>query len=255
VREFVFTVEYERGADQLMDLFIENPDLQAETMAIHVTQESMWRLEHVTGPTAALEAFDDHLESTTVCSDIISMCDAPIVESDHEILSRTPERRIIYSVRTEGDGIHSIPFVAAKHVGDGLLMQSKRRTNKYQWSLLVDDDDTVGDIYEEMTDGLRDGLSLSIQRLSEPRCWVKSGFDTDSLPAEQQAALEAAVAYGYYETPRCNSLKEIAAAIDIPNSTLQYRLNRAEAWLAKQFVSDTLITDVKERTELVEVET
>ncbi|ELZ21452.1 helix-turn-helix domain-containing protein [Natrinema limicola] len=252
MREFVFTIEYERGADQLMDLFTENPNLQAETMAIHVTQRSIWRLERVTGPTTALEAFDDHIENTTVCSDIIGMCDAPVVESDHEVLSRTPNRRIVYSVRTEGNGVHSIPFVAAKHIGDGLLMQSKRRANKYQWSLLVDDDDTVRDIYEELTNGLRDGLSLSIQRLSEPRCWIKSNFRTDSLPAEQKAALEAAVAYGYYETPRRNSLKEIASAMDIPNSTLQYRLNRAEAWLVKQFISNTLTTDTEKRTKQVE---
>lgn len=32
MREFVFTVEYENGANEVMDLFIENPDLYARSM-------------------------------------------------------------------------------------------------------------------------------------------------------------------------------------------------------------------------------
>ena len=40
-----------------------------------------------------------------------------------------------------------------------------------------------------------------------------------------------------YETPRETTAETIAAALDVPQSTFQYRLQRAEAWLATQFVT------------------
>ncbi|KTG14875.1 hypothetical protein, partial [Haloferax profundi] len=201
MREFVFTVEYDKGADEVMDLFIDNPDLHSKTMAVHATNESMWRLDRITGPTEVLEEFDAVVESVTLCNEVIGMCGAPVVEWNFETLSSTPNGRIVYSCREEGEGIQSIPYVAAKHIGDGLLMQAERRGNQYQWRLLIDDDDTVGEIYEEVDDGLSEGLSLSVQRISKPECWLEEGFDSDDLPPEQQAALEAAVEFGYYETP------------------------------------------------------
>ncbi|WP_197409841.1 helix-turn-helix domain-containing protein, partial [Haloferax profundi] len=58
----------------------------------------------------------------------------------------------------------------------------------------------------------------------------------------------------YYETPRRNTVKEISETLDIPNSTLQYRLTRAEAWLAREFVTDTLGTEVEHRVDPDELE-
>ncbi|ELK47733.1 MULTISPECIES: helix-turn-helix domain-containing protein [Haloferax] len=249
MREFVFTVEYERGADEVMDLFIENPDLHSKTMAIHATSESMWRLDRLTGPTEALEAFDEVIEQATRCNGVLGMCGAPVVEWEYEVLSETPNGRIVYSCREEGDGIQSIPHVAAKHIGDGLLMQAERRGAQNQWRLLISDDDTVSEIYEEVKDSLSDGLSLSVQRISEPECWLEESVSADGLPPEQQAALEAAVEFGYYETPRQHTVQEISEELDIPNSTLQYRLTRAEAWLARQFVTGTLGTEVEDRVD------
>ena len=254
MREFVFTVEYEKGANEVMDLFIENPDLHAKTMAVHATADSMWRLDRITGPTEALEEFDAVVDNVTLCNEVIGMCGAPVVEWNYEILSSTADSRIVYSCRKEGDGVQSIPYVAAKHIGDGLLMQAERRGKQYQWRLLIDDDDTVGAIYEEVSEGLSDGLSLSVQRLSEPKCWFDDDLDSDELPPEQQAALEAAVEHGYYQTPRENTVQEISEKLDIPNSTLQYRLTRAEAWLARQFVDDALGTEVEDHVEPAELE-
>ncbi|RDZ51324.1 transcriptional regulator [Haloferax sp. Atlit-4N] len=253
MREFVFTVEYEKGADEVMDLFIGNPDLHSKTMAVHATNESMWRLDRITGPTEALEEFDAVVESVTLCNEVIGMCGAPVVEWNYETLSSTSNGRIVYSCREEGGGVQSIPYVAAKHIGDGLMMQAERRGKQYQWRLLIDDD-TVGEIYEEVNDGLSEGLSLSVQRISEPECWLEEGFDSDELPPEQQAALEAAVEFGYYESPRRNTVKEISEKLGIPNSTLQYRLTRAEAWLAREFVTDTLGTEVEHRVDPDELE-
>lgn len=240
MREFVFTIEYEAGADQFMDLFIEYPNLRSQTISVHATADTVWQLNSITGQTEALDDFDDLLPELTRCNDIFGMCGCPVVEWDYEVLSSTSDSRIVYARQRESAGARSIPHVAAKHIGDGLLMQAERRGHQYRWRLLIDDDDTVGVIYDELNERLRDGLSISVERFSDPRDWVDRGFDADGLPPEQQAALEVAVEHGYYETPRRNSLQEIADALDVPNSTLQYRLTRAESWLANQFVSDTL---------------
>jgi predicted DNA binding protein len=255
MREFVFTVEYEKGADEVMDLFIDNPKLKAKTMAVHATTESMWRLDRITGPSEALAQFDSVISRVSVCNEVIGMCGAPVFEWNYEILSSSAESRIVYSCRKEGEGVRSIPYVAAKHIGEGVLMQAVRRGSQYQWRLLIDDDDTVGAIYEEVNDGLDEGLMLSVQRLSEPKCWFDDGeADPDGLSPEQQAALEAAVEYGYYESPRRNTVQDISKKIGIPNSTLQYRITRAEAWLAQQFVTETLGTEVDQRVDPVDLE-
>ena len=52
MREFAFTITYERGADHLMDVFIDHPGLYARTVSCHATEDTMWRLDEVTGPVA-----------------------------------------------------------------------------------------------------------------------------------------------------------------------------------------------------------
>ena len=48
--------------------------------------------------------------------------------------------------------------------------------------------------------------------------------------------MTTAVEHGYYETPREIDLSELAEKLDVPRSTLTYRVRRAEAQIAKQFV-------------------
>jgi predicted DNA binding protein len=46
------------------------------------------------------------------------------------------------------------------------------------------------------------------------------------------------VEHGYYETPRNVDVGELADHLDVPRSTLTYRLRRAEAALAERHVAD-----------------
>lgn len=52
MREFVFTVEYEKEADEVMDLFIDRPASYARSMEINTTSEAVWRIDTVVGPAA-----------------------------------------------------------------------------------------------------------------------------------------------------------------------------------------------------------
>jgi predicted DNA binding protein len=67
-------------------------------------------------------------------------------------------------------------------------------------------------------------------------------------------ALEAAVKCGYYEEPRQRSVTEIATEVDVPSTTFQYRLNRAEAWLAKQFATDSVSVKIDADLNLEDIE-
>ena len=60
----------------------------------------------------------------------------------------------------------------------------------------------------------------------------------NELSPEQRAALEAAVEHGYYETPREVTVDDLATRLEIPRSTLTYRLRRAEAYLAESYASE-----------------
>lgn len=104
MREVIFTVEYENGADEVMDLFIENPDLYARSMEINATSESVWGIEKVMGSSDVLDEFDERLERVANDPSATGMCGAPITEWNYDILSSNDESRKIYSLRREGNG-------------------------------------------------------------------------------------------------------------------------------------------------------
>jgi predicted DNA binding protein len=241
MREFVFVVNYQQGIDDEMDVFIEYPAMRARTLACHVTPSTMWRLDLVTGPARAIDTYESVLTDLSHCTDVLGRTDSGPVDWRYEVVSRTPTRRLMYFRHAESTGSRSIPYVAANHLGDGLLCRAERSGHTYEWRILLEDDTTVRMIYEEIEEILaeRDGVSVAFDQLGEPDHWTVTRFKTDELPAEQQAALEAAVEYGYYDRTRQTTVQELAADLDIPRFTLQYRLNQAEAWLARQFVAET----------------
>ncbi|ELZ93077.1 helix-turn-helix domain-containing protein [Haloferax sulfurifontis] len=252
MREVVFTIEYERGADPLMDVFIESPDLYARSMQVQATSEAVWGIEKLVGTPSVLDEYDERLERVAQESSLAGMCGAPVTEYRYEMLSSNPESRKIYSLQREGDGPRSLPIAAANHLGEGVIMRSERHGDQFRWHLLVDG--SLGTLHDDVRANLRDGLSLTVERLGEPPCLLEDGRTQHDLTTAQKTALEAALTRGYYEEPRKASVSEIAEEIDVPSSTLQYRLNRAEAWLAEQFAADSMTVDIDTSLDLGDVE-
>ncbi|WP_148415928.1 helix-turn-helix domain-containing protein [Haloferax sp. KTX1] len=252
MREVVFTVEYERGVDPLMDAFIEHPDLYARSMQVQATNEAVWGVEKLVGTPSVLDEYDERLERVAQDSSSVGMCGAPITEYRYEILSSNPESRKVYSLQREGDDRRSIPTAAANHLGEGVILRSERRRDQFRWHILVDG--SLGALHDEVRANLRDGLSLTVERLGEPPCLLEDGRTQNDLTTAQKTALEAALTRGYYEEPREASVSEIAEEIGVPSSTLQYRLNRAEAWLAEQFAADSMTVDIDTSLDLGDVE-
>ena len=103
-------------------------------------------------------------------------------------------------------------------------------------------DRNAGALYDAIAEQLRDGLSLELEQIAERSDWSDRTLTLTlaRLPYEQREALEAALDHGYYTTPRQVTICELSDALDVPRSTLQYRLRRAEATVVEQFVTNAV---------------
>lgn len=237
MQEFVFTVSYDRGSDPIADIFIEHPEVVMTSLSCSVTKDSIWYLNRITGPATALKQLDDVFLDPSHCNECLDaeQCDT---QWSYELLSSGETSRTVYAYGTEGDDCHSIPVLGVTHLGDGLFYDAKRSGDQYQWRILVPDDAQVGNLYDTINSELRDGLRLHLDHLSEPTQWGDTVVSLADIPYKQRMVLKEAVEQGYYETPRALTTQELADELDIPQSTVQYRLSRAEAWLATEFVSE-----------------
>lgn len=237
LREIVFTIEYQRGADPIMDVFIDYPDTIATSAACSVTRNSMWRLDRISGPTEALSTLDDVFLDPTYCNECLN---AERCSKDHhyETVFRDTTNRLIYTYESGAEDCPSVPHLAMKHLGDGFFCEATRRENQYEWRILSPDGANVGELYDTIQSELPAGLRVNLRRLSTPTYWGNESAVATDLPHEQRDALKAAVKHGYYETPRAITVDELSEKLEIPQSTLQYRLQRATAWLANRFISE-----------------
>lgn len=243
MQEFVFTVIYGRGSDPIADVFIDYPEVVMTSLSCSVTEDSIWHLNRITGPAAALDQLDDILLDPTHCNECLDaqQCNT---EWTYELLSSGETSRTVYAYGTDGDHCHSIPVLGVTHLGDGLFYDAERRGDQYRWRILVPDDAKVGDLYDTINGELRDGLRLRLDHLTEPTRWGDTVVSLADIPYEQRSILREAVKRGYYETPRAVTTQKLADELGIPQSTVQYRLSRAEAWLATEFASEVTWSEV-----------
>jgi predicted DNA binding protein len=239
MREFVITIEYESGIDAVADVYIEYPTALSKSIACSVADNAMWRLDHITGPEAAIDRLEHLLLDTERCNECPNR---PACQShrEYERLAQDTTSCTIYTYRSGISRCRSLPTLAREHLGDGLLYETQRKENQYEWRILMRNDANVGRLYDAMQAELPDGLNVNLSHLTEPTHWTDEAITAAKLSYEQREALELAVEHGYYQTPRETSLNDLADTVGIPQSTLQYRLQRAESWLATKFVSECL---------------
>lgn len=234
MREFAFTVRFDRGADDLMDLFVETPDLEARSQACFANDRAMWRVDDVTGPADALERLDEIYLDEAVCNECL---DTEHCESTREyhVLDRGREHRMIYTRREAIGRCHSVPSLAVEEVGDGVLLEAIRDGDAYVWLLLVPDETAVGRLYDRVRAKLRDGLSLELSRVTDADRTTFADSERVLTTAER-ATLETAAEADYYGVPRGTTVAALADALDTPRSTVQYRLQRAEEKLVDRYL-------------------
>jgi len=235
LREFEFVVRFDRGVDELMDLFYEYPSLTTRSSVCFSTRETMWRIDHARGSEAALEAFDRVFLDENRCNECLDVPNCETRRAYH-VLDRKPNARTIYTYRKEVHRCHSIPHHVIEHVGDGVVFDSRRSDGEYRWRILYLGDQPIGVLYDEIESILRDGLHLEVAHLSRVGNWdAESRIAAELSPAHWQA-LEAAVEHGYYARPREVTVADLADELGEPRSTIQYRLRTAEDLIISRFV-------------------
>ena len=244
MREFVFTLEYRPEADRLADVFIAHPELIASAITISVSKSGMWRLDRVRGSSTALSAFKRTFTDPATCIECGGDHGECTSEWTFEILAEDRNSMTVYSyLERLPEYCHSIPHLAIRAFGDGLVFDAQRRGNVYEWRILMPDRHPVGALFDRLEDGFGEAITLTLRQITSPSRWESGSTTIADLPHEQREAVETAVRNGYYSTPRSVDLATLANRMDVPKSTLRYRLRRAEAWLIESFVANHGLLD------------
>lgn len=244
MREYVFVLEYDRGVHPVRDVFIDYPEVVATALTVSITLDSGWRVERLTGPEHALDAvesiyFDEHCND---CTYPTPACDA---ELKYQVLEREPTARTLYRHVTDMSYCSSLGYLALETLGNGLVFDATQRGPYYKWRVLIPAERNIDALHRTLRNDLPEGVSLTVRRIGTPERWLhakrpQSGTD---LSFEQREAIETARRLGYYDHPRTATMEDVAAELDLPLTTLRYRLHRAEAWAAATALGTVQIGD------------
>jgi predicted DNA binding protein len=226
MHEFVFAVTYDEGVDAYMDAFIHDHSLHAKAVYSCLEPTRMWLLEAVTGDPEALTGVEEMLLDESLDRESLSerTCEA---ERTHSLLTSTRRRRVVYTYISEIARCDAVPVIASQYTAGGLLVELTRRQAEVRWRVLLQNDEKAGMLYDTIGSRLTDGLSFRFERLAEVDGWQNPLLAPRALPNEQHEVLSLAAERGYFETPRQVTLDELAEQLDVPRSTVSYRLRRA----------------------------
>jgi hypothetical protein len=231
MREYVFLLEYDHGVHPVRDAFIDNPEVVATALDISTSLNGGWRVERLTGPESALDSIEAAYRSDqcTDCTYPTPACDAQV---EYQVLEADSTSRTIYRYVTDQSHCLAVSYLALKTLGEGVVFDATQRGPYYEWRLLVPTETNVDRLHDVLREDLPDGISLEIRRVGTPERWIEGRRPQHGteLPYEQREAVETAISMGYYDHPREAELRDIADELDIPLTTLQYRLRRGEAW-------------------------
>ncbi|QAU14189.1 bacterio-opsin activator [Halorubrum sp. BOL3-1] len=232
--DFTFEITYDTGADEYVDLFIDHESLRSEAIYSCLDPAELWTLESVTGDPTDLAAVDELLLDESVDRESLSAraCNSTRTTS---LLTEEQRRRVAYTYISDADYCESVPNIAAKYIDGGVLFEQTRIDDRVRWRVLVQDDSKIGLLYDTLSAKLGEGLSFSFEHLTEVDYWESELLSRADIRVEQREILNVAVERGYFETPREVTLDELADELELPRSTVSYRLRRATAELAKRF--------------------
>ncbi len=233
--EFSFTLTFEPGCREYSDLFIEHGSLRAETLYACFDPSEMWALELLTGDQQELAAVDDRLLDDSIERYSITdrRCDG---DWETSLLSEKRQQRMTFTHLAGVTRCDAVPLIAATFFSSGALFRQTQSGRTATWDVLVQDDENVGLLYDAVGGQLTDCATFSFNHLREVDQWDSRLLHRNEIRPEQQEVLTKAVNRGYFETPREVTLDELATELDLPRSTVSYRLRRATAELAKSFV-------------------
>ncbi|WP_440765937.1 helix-turn-helix domain-containing protein [Natronorubrum sp. DTA7] len=237
MREFVFALEYESGTNPVADVLADYPETSIRSLSCHVTRDSLWRVDHAEGSSEALEALEDAYKTADFFADCLVKDDCG-ADCEVQVLDRSNDTLVVYTYWDRTEICTSVPHVALEHLGEGLLFETYREGRRYRWRIVLGSDAPIHDFFDALGEEVGECTGMEMLRLTELDPDRSHPEPAEDLPDEQREALRAAVDHGYYETPRRIELSDLAEQLEIPRSTLSYRLRRAEASLATTFVDE-----------------
>lgn len=234
MRELVFALQFAAGTDPVADALATHEDTEVRSTACHVTPENLWRVDWVTGSPAGLEAVERAYLDPDYCADcLVAECSSAC---EAELLDRNGDHRVFYARCSTDEECRTVPHLALEYLGSELLFETTRRNREYRWRIIVPDEADAGTFNAALLEAAGDDVTVDLRQIVDVESWPGQADSTPQLSAEQCDALAAAVDHGYYEVPRDVELSELADRLDLPGSTLSYRLRRAESELATAFV-------------------
>jgi predicted DNA binding protein len=243
MRELVFALEYEPGCNRVADALADHPDARVRSLSLHATAERLWRVDHATGTSEALNAIEDAFLTGDYYADCLATEDCGATQTTR-VLDRMDDTLILYSDWERTPTCASVPHIARDHLGDGVLFETRHEGRHYTWRLIHSGDGDVAGFFDALEAAVGECAQMEMLRSADTTTGAGGSDGTPSgLPPAQEAALQAAVEHGYYESPREVDVGELAEHLDVPRSTLTYRLRRAEEHLAKQHVAGGRVTE------------
>lgn len=244
MRELEFALRYDPGANRVADILADQSDASIRSISLHATEESLWRVDYATGPSDSLDAIEDAFLAGDYYADCLAS-EACGATQRTQVLDETDDTLVLYSYWERTSVCESIPHMALHHLGQGILFETLREGRQYTWRVIHSEAGDIRAFFNEIEEAVGDQVGLDIKRLTDASTPTDGpgGID-DELSTEQEEALRAAVEHGYYETPREVDLNDLADRLDVPRSTLAYRLRGVEEYLAKQEVSQRQSSEV-----------
>lgn len=243
MREFVFALEFASESNPVADILADYPETRLRSLSCHVTVDTLWRVDHITGPAAALDAVAETVATADYYADCLVRRDCQ-GEWETRVLDQSSDTLILYSYWQRTVACTSIPHLALEHFGDGLIFETTWQGHRYQWRLILPDDAKLSAFHDALEAEIADTAGVDIVRIHDPSADTTGMTEVTAGPTlspEQERALRTAFEHGYYETPREIETYELAEKLGIPGSTLSYRLRRAVAQLAAAYVKNMLL--------------
>jgi predicted DNA binding protein len=236
MRELVFALEYDPGCNRVADALAEHPGAGVRSLSLHATDERLWRVDHATGTPDALDAIEDAFLTSDYYADCLATEDCDATQTTR-VLDRTDDTLVLYSDWERTPTCASVPHIARDHLGDGVLFETRHEGRHYTWRLVHSGEGDVTAFFDELEAAVGECARTEMLRSTDTA--GEGARPSGDLSPEQEAALRAAVEHGYYESPREVDVGDLATHLDVPRSTLTYRLRRAEQHLAEQYVTGT----------------
>jgi len=245
MRELVFALEYEPGRNRVADALADHPGSRVRSLSVHATDDHLWRVDHATGTSAAL----DDIEAAFLDGDYYADC----LATEHcgaaqttRVLDHTDDTLVLYTDWEPTPVCASVPHIARDHLGESVLFETRHEGRHYTWRLIHSGEGDVGDFFDALRAAVGDAARTELLKTASASGATGGSGASESdigLSPEQEAALRAAVEHGYYESPREVDVGDLADHLDVPRSTLTYRLRRAEERLAKAHVAEGRVVD------------